>query len=133
MVHPPKNLPHQTDMNTTKDLIALSVALVIFNVWLVRSRRATLFRGGQARTLREEFSVYGLSYRAMCLVGVLKISCALALLVGIWFETVTPWAASGLGALMLGALVMHVKVRDPLVKSLPALGLLVLCLVLVFG
>lgn len=120
-------------MNTTKDLISLTLALVIFNVWLVRSQRATLFRGGQAKTLREEFSVYGFSDRAMLVVGVLKVSCALALLLGIWFEALTPWAASGLGILMLGALAMHLKIRDPLVKSLPALGLIVLCLVLIFA
>jgi hypothetical protein len=29
---------------------------------------------------------------------------------------------------MLGAVTMHVKVRDPLQKSLPALGMLALCL-----
>jgi hypothetical protein len=30
--------------------------------------------------------------------------------------------------LMLGAVSMHVRVKDPLKKALPALGMLVLCL-----
>jgi len=34
----------------------------------------------------------------------------------------------GMAALMIGALVMHLKVKDPLRKSLPALLLLVLSL-----
>jgi hypothetical protein len=120
-------------MGTAKDIIALIVASVILNVWFIRSRRATAFRGGQAKTLREEFATYGLPYGVMCVIGVLKVSCALVLLVGVWVEGLTLWAASGLGSLMAGALVMHLKVRDPLVKSLPALLLLALCLVLIFG
>jgi hypothetical protein len=119
-------------METAKDIIAIIVALIILNVWLIRSRRATSFRGAQAKTLREEFAAYGLSFGMMCVVGALKVSFALALLAGLWVEGLTFWAAIGLGSLMAGALVMHLKVRDPLVKSIPALALLTLCLVMIF-
>jgi len=46
------------------DIIALIfqiiVPLGIFNVWLLRIGKTTSYRGGDARTLKEEFAVYGL-------------------------------------------------------------------------
>jgi hypothetical protein len=36
-------------------------------------------------------------------------------------------AAAGMGALMLGAFVMHLKVKDPLSKALPAIAVLAVC------
>lgn len=104
------------------------MALGILNVWLLRSSKATPYRGGSAKTMREEFAAYGLPYWFMCLVGVLKISLALGLLSAIWFKSAAQPAALGLGALMLGALAMHIKVKDPVKKSLPALAVLAMCL-----
>ena len=42
--------------------LQLIVAVGILNVWLLRSGRATPFRGGDARSLREEFAAYGLPF-----------------------------------------------------------------------
>jgi len=117
-------------MELLKDILQIIVALVILNVWLVRSRSATPFRGGDAKSMREEFAAYGLSFGTMCAIGTLKVLCALALLAGVWIDGVAQWAAIGLGILMFGALVMHLKIRDPMVKSLPATALLVLCIVI---
>ena len=61
-------------------------------------------------------------------IGTLKVGSALALIAGIWFPAVIVPAAALISVLMLGALAMHVRVRDPLRKSLPALGMLVLCI-----
>jgi hypothetical protein len=36
-------------------------------------------------------------------------------------------AAIGLGLLMLGAFVMHLKVKDPINKALPAIAVLAMC------
>lgn len=63
----------------------------------------------------------------MCVVGVLKVSMAVALIAAIWIHRVAQPAAIGLGVLMLGAVVMHLKVKDPIKKSLPALGVLAMC------
>ncbi|PHX64615.1 MAG: hypothetical protein CK550_09045 [Gemmatimonadetes bacterium] len=57
----------------------------------------------------------------------------MALIAGIWFPAVVFSAAALICVLMLGALAMHVRVRDPLRKSLPALGMLVLCIGVCFG
>jgi hypothetical protein len=40
-------------------VLQLIVVLSILNVWLLRPVQATPFRGGQAKTLREEFAAYG--------------------------------------------------------------------------
>jgi hypothetical protein len=45
-------------------------------------------------------------------------------LAGLWIPEVALPAASLLAALMLGALAMHLKVKDPLLKSIPALAML---------
>jgi uncharacterized membrane protein YphA (DoxX/SURF4 family) len=109
------------------------VALGIFNVWIVRFGKATSFRGGDARSLKEEFRVYDLPDWSVWVIGSLKLLCATALVAGIWFPSLTRPASAGLAILMLGAVAMHVKVKDPLQKSLPALGMLALCLLIAIG
>ncbi len=110
-------------------LIALQliVALGILNVWMLRSGKATPFRGGDAKNLREEFSAYGLPFWFMCVVGVLKVGLAVALIAAIWIHGVAQPAAIGLGVLMLGAFVMHLKVKDPIKKALPSIAVLAMC------
>lgn len=108
------------------------VALGILNVWLLRFGRETPYRGREAKNLRDEFATYGLPFPIMCLVGVLKVSLAIALLVGIWVPVLVQPAAIGMGLLMLGAFGMHLKVGDPPVKSMPALAVLAMCVGIVF-
>jgi hypothetical protein len=117
----------QIAMHSLVIVLQLTVALGILNVWLLRSGRATPFRGGGAKTLREEFAVYGLPYWFMCVVGVLKVGLALSLLAALWFHRVSQPAAIGLGLLMLGAFVMHLKVKDPVKKALPSIAVFALC------
>ena len=57
---------------------------------------------------------------------------ALALLAGIFLPDLVKPAASVMAVLMAGAIVMHLKVKDPARKSLPAAIMLTLSLVLVF-
>lgn len=106
------------------------VALGILNVWILRFGQATSWRGGNARNLTEEFQVYGLPKWFLRVVGVLKLSFATLLLAGIWLPNVTRPAAVGMAILMLGALSMHFKVKDPVKRSLPALCVLALCVVI---
>ena len=105
----------------------------IANVWLVRSRKATAFRGCGSASLKEEFAAYGLPGWFMYAIGALKLTCAAGLVVGIWVPELAAPAAIGLGVLMLGALSMHLKVKDPASRSLPALTMLALCVVVAVG
>lgn len=81
--------------------------------------------------MREEFSVYGLPHWFMWVVGFLKISLAALLILAIWEPSLAKPAALGIAALMLGAIAMHVQVRDPWKRSLPASSLLLLSLIVV--
>ena len=102
------------------------VALGLLNVWLLRFRKSTEYRGGNAKNLKEEFAAYGLPVWFMYLIGALKIGSALALLAGLWMPGFVAPAAVLVVLLMLGALSMHIKVKDPLMKSLPAALMLVM-------
>jgi hypothetical protein len=105
-------------------VLQVVLALGLINVWLVRPGQATAYRGGTATNLRQEFATYGLSDSVFYLVGALKLSAAAALLAALWVPDLALPASSLLAALMLGALAMHIKVRDPLLKSVPALAML---------
>ncbi len=108
-------------------VLQIIVALGILNVWLLRSGKATPFRGGDAKSLREEFAAYGLPFWFMCVIGVLKVGLALALIAAIWKHSIAQPAAIGLGLLMVGAFVMHLKVKDPIKKALPSIAVLAMC------
>jgi len=80
-------------------------------------------RGGDAKNLREEYAVYGLPYWFMILIGILEVGFALVLIAGIWIPQLTLLSAIAIALHMLEAVTMHIRVRDPLKKSLPALSL----------
>ena len=101
-------------------ILQLIIGLGLLNVWLIRARGATAFRGGDAGSLKAEFRAYGLPDVAFYVVGFLKVTGALALIAGIWLPQLISPAAALIVALMVGALSMHVKVNDPPLKSLPA-------------
>ena len=81
--------------------------------------------------MAEEFRYYGLPDWLRPVVGGGKLILAGLLLAGIWLPALALPAAAGMALLMAGAIGAHVRVRDPLRKSLPALTLLVMSLVVV--
>ena len=111
-------------------LINLIIALTLLNVWLLRFNKETMYRGGNANSMREEFSVYGLPIWFMYLIGLSKIILACLLILGIWFYELNFYSYIVLSTLMIGAIVMHFKVKDPIIKSVPAISVLTLLLVL---
>ncbi len=115
-------------------IIALQVivSISILNVWLVQNKKSTPWRGGNAKTIIEEFQEYGLPVWMCYLVGTLKVALALLLLSAIWYPMLRQPAALGLAALLLGSVAMHLKIKDPLKKSFPALLFLTICLVIAF-
>lgn len=109
------------------------VGLGILNVWFLRAGKATAYRGGSAKSLNEEFAAYGLPEWALYAVGIPKVGAAIALLVGVFVPALVDPAALIMAILMAGAVVMHLKVKDPPTKSLPAACVLVLSsIILVF-
>ena len=96
------------------------VGLGFLNVWLLRRQSATAYRGGEAKNLKDEFAAYGLPAPMLYIVGGLKIICGVLLLVGLAYPPVVLPAAAVVAVLMMGAVAMHLKVRDPVSKFVPA-------------
>ena len=115
-------------------IIALKiiVGISILNVWLLQKNKATKWRGGEAQNIFEEFAVYGLSKQFCYVVGFLKVSLALLLLASIPFQELTLVGSLGLAILLLGSILMHFKIKDPLYKSFPAFLFFVMNLLIVY-
>lgn len=113
---------------TIQTVLQLIVGLGLLNVWLLRSGSPTSYRGGTATSLKQEFSAYGLPDVLFWIVGALKVTSGLVLIAGVWIPLPVDAAASVVAALMVGALAMHLRVSDPLKKSVPAFLMLVMCL-----
>ncbi len=119
-------------MNYFNYALQCIVAFSLLNVWLVQNKKATQWRGGNAKTIIEEFKVYGLPVWMCYVVGTLKVLLALGLLAAIWYPELKQASALGLSALLLGSIAMHLKINDPLKKSFPAFLFLCMCLYLAF-
>ena len=115
--------------------LQIVIAIVIFAVWIFRPNLDTNYRAGEAKNIVEEFAVYGLPKWSVYVVGATKLALALALIVGIWYTQLAQYAVMGMGILMVGALICHLKTRDdPLSRAAPASIMLVMCfLVFYFG
>ena len=91
------------------------VATSIFFVWVVRYANIV-----------EEFAQFGLPNWLRDLVGILKMTFALFLLIGIergWFAVL---GGIGIAVLMGAAVFTHVRVKNPVFKRLPSSTLLIL-------
>lgn len=118
------------DINYIQLALQIIVALTIFNVWLFRFNKKTPWRGGDAKSMKDEFKTYGLSENMMFLVGGLKVLFGLGLIIGIAYPITINSSAIGIIVLMAGAIGMHIKVKDAPKKSFPAFLMLLLSLVI---
>lgn len=105
-------------------ILQLIISIGLINVWFFRFNKATEFRGGNAKNMREEFQAYGLPAWSMYLVGAAKVVIAILLIVSIWFKELLVYNLLALAVLMIAAVLMHIKVKDPIKKSYPALSIL---------
>ncbi|MEH6511670.1 DoxX family protein [Maribacter arcticus] len=107
------------------------IFLAIINVWFFRFNKKTKYRGGDASSMKAEFSNYGLSESMVYIIGGLKILSALSLVISIWIPQLELPAAILMAVLMLGAITMHLKIKDSFLKSLPATIFLLLSLLII--
>ena len=119
-------------MKNIKTILTLIVSTTIINVWLFRFNDETIYRSGDALNMLEEFNIYGFSETFTYIIGFIKVSCALALLLSIYYNKILLPAALVIIALMSGALVMHFTVSDEIIKFLPAALVLIATLTIVF-
>ena len=119
-------------MKLISKILSAVVGLTVINVWLFRSNRSTSYRGGDATNLLEEFEVYGLDDYFL-VIGIVKVSLAVMLLLSLYFKKLSFFASSGIAVMMLVAVFMHINVGDELIKSMPASVMLASCLIIAFN
>ena len=107
------------------------IFVAIINVWFFRINKKTKYRGGAASSMKEEFAAYGLSESTMYIIGALKVLSALGLIVSIWVPMLTLPSAGLMAILMIGAILMHVKIKDSPKQSMPATIFLLLSLFII--
>ena len=119
-------------METFIMVLQVIVGISILNVWLLQNKKATRWRGGDAKTILEEFEAYGLPPWSCYVIGTLKVILAALLIAAIWYPELKLPAASGLAMLLAGSVAMHFRINDPLIKSFPAGLFLIMCLGILF-
>lgn len=107
-------------MKNIKYLLMAVVSFIVINVWFFRFNKPTIYRGGSAVNMIEEFSAYGLSEPFVYIIGGLKVMAAIGLLIGLYFKKAILPSSLLMAVLMLGAISMHFKINDALIKFFPA-------------
>lgn len=113
-------------------LFQVVIGLSVMRVWTINFNKSTPWRGGGARNMKEEFTAYGLPMWMVYFVGILKVIFSIGLIVGLWIPELISFSASGIAIFMFFAILMHVKIKDPIKKSIPALTFMVLSLLIIF-
>jgi hypothetical protein len=108
-------------METSAIVLQAFVAASIFFVWGVRYNNIV-----------QEFKQYGLPDSLRDLVGILKLTLALLLLIGIGRPDLAMVGGLGIAFLMACAFAVHMKAGTPSLKRIPSLTLLTSSLVIAF-
>ena len=94
-------------------ILQIVTATSILFVWVVRYKN-----------IIQEFEQYNLPSWLRDVVGIFKLSFAIMLLIGIFDERFKIIGAGGLSLLMIAALITHLRVKNPIYKTLPSITLL---------
>ena len=108
-------------MHSLVVFLQVFVAASIFFVWGVRYANIV-----------EEFKQYRLPDWLRDLVGILKVTFAICLLIGIARPRGAVLGGAGIAVLMAAALFTHLRVKNPPFKMLPSAALLILALVIAY-
>lgn len=105
-------------MNLAQVTLGLSVAFV----WIFRYDNVV-----------KEFKQFGLSDLTRNFVGVSKIALSTLIIAGIWYSSMVQVSAAIMGLFMIAAQYFHFKIKNPFIKHLPALILLILSAIIAVG
>ena len=103
-------------------ILQIITASSILFVWVVRYKN-----------IIAEFEKYKLSAWLRDLVGILKISFAIMLIIGIFFEKFKILGAGGLLILMTAAFFTHIRVKNPAYKAFPSFTLFTFSAIILFA
>lgn len=105
-------------LSSTQMILGLSVAYV----WVFRFDNVV-----------KEFKQFGLSDLTRNFVGASKIALATLLVAGIWHSSLVQIPSILMGVFMIAAQFFHFKVKNPFIKHLPSLFLLILSSIIAIG
>lgn len=108
--------------NILLSLLQIIVALSVAFVWVFRFDNVI-----------KEFKQFGLSDLTRNFVGASKIALATLLVAGIWYSSLVFIPAILMGLFMIGAQYFHFKIKNPFIKHLPSLILLILSAIIAIG
>jgi hypothetical protein len=101
-------------------LVQATIAISVAYVWVFRFHN-----------VMKEFKQFGLNDLTRNFVGASKISLATLLIAGIWYPPLVLASSILMGLFMVVAQFFHFKAKNPFIKHLPSLILLILCAFLV--
>ena len=100
-------------------LVQIVLPISVAYVWVFRFHNVV-----------KEFKQFGLSDLTRNMVGASKISVATLIFAGIWYSSLVFIPSILMGLFMIAAQFFHFKVKNPFIKHLPSLILLMLCVFL---
>jgi hypothetical protein len=104
-------------MDNFTQLAQLAIAISVAFVWVFRFHN-----------VEKEFNQFGLSLVTRSFVGFSKTALATLLVVGVWYSELVFIPAALMAFFMLSAQFFHFKIKNPFIKHLPSLILLILSL-----
>jgi hypothetical protein len=109
-------------MANVLSLVKIVLALSVAYVWIFRYHNVV-----------REFIQFGLSDITRNFVGVSKIALATLLIAGVWHSDLVLVPAILMGLFMVAAQFFHFKIKNPFIKHLPSLILLILSVIIVIA
>ena len=117
--------------------LKLIIALGLLNVWVLRFDKESPFRGADSNSMTEEFNAYGLPKVFMYSIGLYKVLFSIFLIFSLFFgskfDQTVYMGLVFLSFIMVGSIIMHFRVNDPLKKSIPALAILFLSILVLLS
>jgi hypothetical protein len=101
--------------NIFLSLTIITLGLSVAYVWVFRFDNVV-----------KEFKQFGLSDLTRNFVGASKIALATLLIAGIWYSSLVLIPSILMGMFMIAAQYFHFKIKNPFIKHLPSLILLIL-------
>ncbi len=100
----------------------LIIAGVLLNVWIFRYEQ-----------MRGEFQLYRLPDWLRVFTCFSKVTIAILLMIGLWYQDLTLVATQLLMVFMACAILAHMRVRNPVAKAVPAISVFLLCIMITLG
>lgn len=103
-------------------LIQITLGLSVIYVWIFRFKNVV-----------RDFEQFGLNDLTRNFVGASKIALATLIIAGIWHPSLVLIPALFMSLFMISAQYFHFKIKNPFIKRLPSLLLLILSAIIVIG